>query len=175
MINYHIISIHDFVQTHTSWMMPVSILIRMPAIYILRRERVIRSVFVHVPVPGRAGVFTRRRKPLGSSAEQTEGLRLGRADFCVGKTGHIFCREVSAAGKTFMREDDHSLSLDRVPRQFSPIRAKKPVYTKISDGSRRVFYILESSSINYLKKRRWYYYVNWNWRKFNRLFWFCKR
>lgn len=150
MINYHIISIHDFVQTHTSWMMPVSILIRMPAIYILRRERVIRSVFVHVPV-------------------------LGRADFGGGEAGHIFCREVSAAGKTFMREDDHSLSLDRVPRQFSPIRAKKPVYTKISDGSRRVFYILESSSINYLKKRRWYYYVNWNWRKFNRLFWFCKR
>lgn len=126
-------------------------------------------------IPGRADLFTRRRKPLGSSAEQTEGLRLGRADFCVGKTGHIFCREVSAAGKTFMREDDHSRSLERVPGQFSPIRAKKPVYTKISDGSRRVFYILESSSINYLKKRRWYYYVNWNWRKFNRLFWFCKR
>ncbi|MFA6887723.1 MAG: hypothetical protein WCQ65_12240, partial [Fermentimonas sp.] len=47
----------DFVQTHTSQMMSVSILVRMPAIYILRRERVIRSVFVHVPVPRRAGVF----------------------------------------------------------------------------------------------------------------------
>ncbi len=42
MINYHFISIHDFVQTHTSQMMSVSILVRMPAIYILRRERVIQ-------------------------------------------------------------------------------------------------------------------------------------
>jgi len=74
-----------------------------------------------------------------------------------------------------MREDDHSRSLERVPGQFSPIRAKKPVYPEISEGTLRVFYILERSSINYLKKRRWYYYVNWNWRKFNRFFWLCKR
>jgi len=52
-------------------------------------------------IPGRADLFTRRRKPLGSSAEQTEGLRLGRADFCVGKTGHIFLPRVICCRKDF--------------------------------------------------------------------------
>jgi len=127
-------------------MMSVSILVRMPAIYILRRERVIRSVFVHVPVPGRAGVFTRRRvgeqaravdpswranrrfvNKSTTSAEEISDLRLGGADFRGGEAGHIFCREVSAAGKIFMREDDYSWSLECLPGQFSPIRAKKPV------------------------------------------------
>ncbi|MFA6887727.1 MAG: hypothetical protein WCQ65_12260, partial [Fermentimonas sp.] len=64
-------------------------------------------------IPGRADLFTRWR--IDGSAGDLNG-----ADFGGGEGGHIFCREVSAAGKTFMREDDHSRSLERVPGQFSP-------------------------------------------------------